>query len=498
LFSADKIGRQCQFFGLVALAMSLPWSTAAMNIGEGISGLGILLQWTNASPNFRQFFKKAYPFWAIFFLYLVGLWNTQELMEGWWQINLKHLFFTLPIYLFLFPLEIKYWKKVRIFLLFSVFVWATLALSSLVLPDKNYPWLQTESGYRGGGVYALNAEHPFAYDTELEVQKDDKLILNFQGRNIKWIVEKMDSAQSSSLYFSIPLPTDTTIIFSFPLKGKYHTFLQVDSTEHGVIHLASFSGLTHPLLFQHHFLNAKIPSPWMRRPLAGLLIMSVFLWMLGDILYGKIHWYSVFMASMMLLTLIFLETRMAMIGGLVGLISFIFMDRNIFKKWIFYSIAIGTIVSVFILKNPILNAFQRMNEEIRTYNGINDQLAFGSANKRLGLWKVYSEVGKEHWLLGSGTGDVLEEGKKWLIDQHLPINWLHWPHNQFLTVWVQLGILGLLVWLFFIQKLLFGSMKKHWLPISILVMLSMFTDNTLDTQQGITWVLLMIALGKKE
>jgi O-antigen ligase len=106
-------------------------------------------------------------------------------------------------------------------------------------------------------------------------------------------------------------------------------------------------------------------------------------------------------------------------------------------------------------------------------------------------------VAQEHSVWGTGVGDVLADAQRWLMQRNEPWQWIHWPHNQYLTALVQFGWLGGLLWLFLLGHSFFHQSQKSWWPILLLALLSFFTDNTLDTQQGVTWLLWMIFLGKK-
>ncbi len=98
---------------------------------------------------------------------------------------------------------------------------------------------------------------------------------------------------------------------------------------------------------------------------------------------------------------------------------------------------------------------------------------------------------KKHPLVGVGTGDfedeLFEEYKA--MGSKLKDKYIFHPHNQFISITIAFGILGLL---WFIFALIYppaktGFFKDYFfLAFFIMIILSMFSDDTLDTQAGAT------------
>jgi hypothetical protein len=98
---------------------------------------------------------------------------------------------------------------------------------------------------------------------------------------------------------------------------------------------------------------------------------------------------------------------------------------------------------------------------------------------------------KKHWLIGVGTGDLEDE----LFRQYkemgskLKKKYIFHPHNQFVTITIMFGITGLL---WFIYSLIYPPYTKQYftdyffLSFFIMIILSMLSDDTLDTQAGAT------------
>jgi hypothetical protein len=115
-----------------------------------------------------------------------------------------------------------------------------------------------------------------------------------------------------------------------------------------------------------------------------------------------------------------------------------------------------------------------------------------SLMQRLEFWKASGGIIRENWLTGVGTGDMNEAFKlqyekmksKLAPDQR----WR--SHNQFLSVFVGFGILGLIWFLFAIlyPPIVLGKFKDYFfLVLFIISMLSMIPEDTIESQLGVTF-----------
>jgi hypothetical protein len=114
-----------------------------------------------------------------------------------------------------------------------------------------------------------------------------------------------------------------------------------------------------------------------------------------------------------------------------------------------------------------------------------------SVMQRIEYWKTAWVIIKENWLTGVGTGDVYQEFEKSyektgsLLEKEFRFR----SHNQFLTFFVVFGAFGL-AWFF--VTLLFPALRLrkfpdyYYLTFFIIIVLSMLTEDTIESQAGVT------------
>lgn len=120
----------------------------------------------------------------------------------------------------------------------------------------------------------------------------------------------------------------------------------------------------------------------------------------------------------------------------------------------------------------------------RDYNG-------HSTVMRWGYWKTAFQIFKENIVFGVGTGDIQDafnqqyEKENSILTEKFRLR----AHNQFITVFVTFGFFGgFLFMVFLCYPLLSLNLKNHFLYLAffLVMFVSMFTEDTLDTQVGIT------------
>ncbi len=111
--------------------------------------------------------------------------------------------------------------------------------------------------------------------------------------------------------------------------------------------------------------------------------------------------------------------------------------------------------------------------------------------ERLEYWKNATSLIADHWFLGVGIGDLEQE----MLDRYeqrasqlRPDRRLR-PHNYYLTTWLNLGILGLLLFIWIM--LLFIKQQLHYkqlqgVIIGLSILLTLLIEDGLETQMGLT------------
>ena len=111
--------------------------------------------------------------------------------------------------------------------------------------------------------------------------------------------------------------------------------------------------------------------------------------------------------------------------------------------------------------------------------------------QRFELWRNSVQLIKKYPWVGVGTGDAADVFAAWLNVQNslLKEKKLR-SHNQYLTITIAFGIIGLMIFLF---GLIYPAIKQRkfsdflYLSFFLIAFLSMLTEDTLETQAGVTF-----------
>lgn len=111
---------------------------------------------------------------------------------------------------------------------------------------------------------------------------------------------------------------------------------------------------------------------------------------------------------------------------------------------------------------------------------------------RLEYWKTGLDIFMNHQLIGVGTGDIkiAYEKQYELQSSKLTKQYRLRAHNQFITVIATFGLIGLIIFFWFLVYPLYktnGHNSFLYLVFFIIITTSMLTEDTLDTQVGITF-----------
>lgn len=191
---------------------------------------------------------------------------------------------------------------------------------------------------------------------------------------------------------------------------------------------------------------------------------------------------SILLAMLFIMTIVlFINAgRTGQVAVIIGVI-FIILSSSKHK---FFSISLGffliiSITSIAYLVSPVFK--ERANTtfiDIQTMSASDDYS--GGVSKRISLWILGIHTFIDHPLVGTGIGNEIKEVKKYSIEYHF-VDYIDSPstgyidfHNAFLQYGVQLGILGLILFLLiFIElfKLRFDNSLYSKINMSFILMM---------------------------
>ena len=119
--------------------------------------------------------------------------------------------------------------------------------------------------------------------------------------------------------------------------------------------------------------------------------------------------------------------------------------------------------------------------------------------QRLEYWKCGIKILSKNYIVGVGIGDVEDTFKSYYKKTKtlLLLENQHRAHNMYLTIFISLGILGILIFLFihvFFFKLMLKKKNILGIFFIIIILISFTIEDTLETQAGITFYSLFIGL----
>ena len=137
------------------------------------------------------------------------------------------------------------------------------------------------------------------------------------------------------------------------------------------------------------------------------------------------------------------------------------------------------------LQNRIHKTFFELSEYQKTGIANGFSLAL-----RIEYWNTSLFIIKNHFFIGVGTGDIKNafKNKYEELNSQLDKIYRNRAHNQYLTIMVTFGILGLVIFMAYLLIPIFyeSPYKIIYLLIYSILILSFFTEDTLETQAGVT------------
>ena len=118
---------------------------------------------------------------------------------------------------------------------------------------------------------------------------------------------------------------------------------------------------------------------------------------------------------------------------------------------------------------------------------------------RIEFWKTGWYIAQHHFLFGVGTGDIqIEYNKAYQeTNSQLTKEWQLRCHNQYLAILIAFGVGGLfvfLIYMFYPAWHLRSFLHPLFWPFLIIILLSYISEDTLETQAGVTFFILYYSL----
>jgi len=121
-----------------------------------------------------------------------------------------------------------------------------------------------------------------------------------------------------------------------------------------------------------------------------------------------------------------------------------------------------------------------------------------SDSGRITSLKVGLQIGNEHPVLGVGAGDLKQEVQRVYANDYATIDQKLMPHNQLVSVYAGMGIVGLLLFLFaFFYPLFYHKNYRDnlFLAFHVVVFFSFMIENTIENSIGIAFYVFFLLLG---
>lgn len=276
------------------------------------------------------------------------------------------------------------------------------------------------------------------------------------------------------------------------------------------------TGFTFHLFYQHACLQTSIPLTFCHP--SYFAMYEIIAWIIAaELLLRKNDWaehrrVGIGVAVLMGITLLFLPIHIFFLQSKMGFVLFgltlliyvvIALNRGK-RRWVLTALVLAAIigsVAGYIYKehgrvtkncdNRIANSFINLKtadrEDPRESSAI-----------RIALWKNAMEIGKEHWFCGIGTGDVIDElHEKSVEHQYKYISSGKFNcHNQYLQVWLGIGVPGLLLFVAIFGIAFFICVRKRNLAGAIIIAtfaLNLFVECMLERYAGATLIPILTA-----
>lgn len=502
--AVQRFGNLAFFVGILMIAVSLPLSVFGMSLGQFFMAGGWLL-----SGDFNAKFKRLksnsvfFVLVGLFLIHLVGLIHTQDFNYAANDIRIKIPLLLMPLFFFsMEPLTVRQYRITR-----NLFV-SAVAVSSLIsfaiyLGFTNYKWnnirdispfishirlsllvcfcffISIDQIFRikEARVKLLNVILIFWFVFFLMLLESLTGIAILLAAGFLILTVQIFSAKRPLFVRATSFVVSLTIIFCSvllyryvfmdsiaPIKSENFFLPKTTKLGHPYTHLTERQDLENGNPVWLYYSEAEMDSAWRSRSASTIYERDV---------NGYEYKYSLvrFLASKGL-------TKDA--EG----VSQLSMDE-------IAAIKNGYSNYRQLNKRDFLRRIDELAWEYRQYY-YNGNATGHSFTQRLEYWKTSLYIFKQHPLTGVGTGDL----KIAFHDAYIELNsrlseqWRLRSHNQYLSFGIAFGIFGIIYLLFALIYPMIKLKKQQELIYCMFLltaMISMLTEDTLETQAGVTF-----------
>jgi O-antigen ligase len=294
----------------------------------------------------------------------------------------------------------------------------------------------------------------------------------------------MINAFSHSLQF-----INGTLIFNSTVPG---VFEDINTPNPSYFKYSLFSLFKHPAYYSMYLLLCVFYIIYLFRN-------SVFI--LKNSLKSKILYIAVI--SFLILTIYFLESKAAYLSMLLLMLIYFISYIILKKKWIWGIVIISSIVVISIIGFTHNSRFYYIKTALKNNNGFVEAIQTKNYKvlidtygiDRIPIWMISTEIIKENFWVGVGSGDVsdvlMRKYKEYKLETLVKNNYN--THNQYLGTFAAMGLAGfviMMVWLFYplFHK---RNYTKEGFLISIfigIVSINFLFESALNTIAGVIFV----------
>ncbi len=224
-------------------------------------------------------------------------------------------------------------------------------------------------------------------------------------------------------------------------------------------------------------IHGQEPGVLMRNHSTQGMIFSVILYLLGVFLLFKKQILPIRSLWILCLMLLILGVLVYMTPGRSGYLAFMVVTVY-FGYLLLREKLYKILISVFLFSSTVLLTSPLVSERIEL--GVKEMkhvdttnIESSSMGLRVTVWKNTIALIQDRPWLGFGTGSFeeaysqkIKDNPEW--EKHL----LHDPHNQFLKIWAEMGLFGLIVFLGMLTSSLFQKSSKMYLHLGLGVLLA--------------------------